>query len=281
MLLRRRASALLAATAVLVAFAAAQPVRAASPSGQQIASAVRKLKQQYHLRSVYFGVWVAGRRLASGTLGESAPGVKATPADHFRIGNITETFETTLLLKLVEQGRLSLDDPLSKWWPDLPGADQVTVAMLARSITGYEDYVTDPAWEKLDTAGPHRRWTVPELIHYAFLRPPAFAPGTSWAFSDTNFVLLGDVLRRVGGAPVDRQLRRQILGPLGLRQTAMRGGWRGSAIVVLPPGGGHRRRPTHRVSITASGRCSCPTRRRTSRSARARPAQVTRRGRRP
>ena len=221
MLLRRRASALLAATAVLVAFAAAQPVRAASPSGQQIASAVRKLKQQYHLRSVYFGVWVAGRRLAGGTLGESAPGMKATPADHFRIGNITETFETTLLLKLVEQGRLSLDDPLSKWWPDLPGADQVTVAMLARSITGYEDYVTDPAWEKLDTAGPHRRWTVPELIHYAFLRPPAFAPGTSWAFSDTNFVLLGDVLRRVGGAPVDRQLRRQILGPLGLRQTAM------------------------------------------------------------
>ena len=91
MLLSRRASALLAATAVLVSFAAAQPVRAASPSGKQIASAVRKLKQQYHLRSVYFGVWVGGRRLASGTLGASAPGVKATPADPFRIGNITET----------------------------------------------------------------------------------------------------------------------------------------------------------------------------------------------
>jgi CubicO group peptidase (beta-lactamase class C family) len=47
-----------------------------------------------------------------------------------RIGNITETLETTLLLKLVEQGRLRLDDPISKWFPDLPQADQVTVAML-------------------------------------------------------------------------------------------------------------------------------------------------------
>jgi D-alanyl-D-alanine carboxypeptidase len=48
-----------------------------------------------------------------------------------------------------------------------------------------------------------------------------FAPGTSWAFSDTNFVLLGEVLRRVGGMPVARLLRQQILSPLGLRQTAM------------------------------------------------------------
>ena len=212
---------MLAAAALLAAFAATQPARAASPSGKQITADVSALKKQYHLRSVYFGVWVGGRRLASGTLGASAPGVKATPADHFRIGNITETFETTLLLRLVEQGRVSLDDPISKWFPALPNADQVTVAMLARSITGYADYVTDPAFEKLDLAGPHRRWTVPELIHYAFLRPPAFAPGTSWAFSDTNFLLLGEILRRVGRSPVDRQLQRQILRPLGLRQTAM------------------------------------------------------------
>ena len=213
--------ALVTAAALLAAFAVAQPARAVSPSGTRIAADVRALKRQYHLRSVYFGVWVGGRRLATGALGTSAPGVRSTLADHFRIGNITETFDTTVLLKLVEQGRLRLDDPISKWFPDLPQADQVTVAMLARSITGYQDYVTDPAWEKLDDAGPRRRWSVPELIHYAFLRPPAFAPGTSWAFSDTNFVLLGDILRRAGGAPVDEQLQRQILGPLGLRQTAM------------------------------------------------------------
>ena len=130
MLLSRRASALLAATAVLVSFAAAQPVRAASPSGKQIASAVRKLKQQYHLRAVYFGVWVGGRRLASGTLGASAPGVKGDAGRPLPHRQHHRDVETTLLLKLVEHGRVSLDDPLSKWWPDLPGADQVTVAML-------------------------------------------------------------------------------------------------------------------------------------------------------
>jgi len=149
--------ALVTAAALLAAFAVAQPARAVSPSGTRIAADVRALKRQYHLRSVYFGVWVGGRRLATGALGTSAPGVRSTLADHFRIGNITETFDTTVLLKLVEQGRLRLDDPISKWFPDLPQADQVTVAMLARSITGYQDYVTDPAWEKLDDAGPRRR----------------------------------------------------------------------------------------------------------------------------
>src|SRR4029079_1413456 len=95
--------ALVTAAALLAAFAVAQPARAVSPSGRRIAAAVRALKRQYHLRSVYFGVWVGGRRLATGALGSSAPGVRSTLADHFRIGNITEKFATTARLKLDRQ----------------------------------------------------------------------------------------------------------------------------------------------------------------------------------
>jgi CubicO group peptidase (beta-lactamase class C family) len=128
--------------AVIAAVGGAQSASAATPSGKTIARTVRVLKERYGLRSVLYGVWVNGGRLASGALGESRPGVAATRADHFRIGNTTESFTTTLLLQLVDQGRVRLDDPVSNWFPSLPGADQVTLGMLAASISGYPDYVT-------------------------------------------------------------------------------------------------------------------------------------------
>ena len=213
---------LLAVIAVVVAVAGAQTATAAPPSGKKITRTVRGLMERYPLRATVFGVWINGRRLASGALGESQPGVRATTRDHFRIGNTTESFTTTLLLRLVDQGRVRLEDPLSNWFPSLPNANQVTVGMLARSVSGYSDYVTTPRFERAFTANPFRSWRPSELIRIAFSRPPLFAPATSWAFSDTNFVLLGEVLRRVGGMPVERLLRRQILSRLGLRQTEMR-----------------------------------------------------------
>jgi D-alanyl-D-alanine carboxypeptidase len=217
-----RALGVLAVIAVVVAGIGAQTASAAPPSGKKIERTVRALMDRYPLRSTLFGVWVDGRRLASGALGESQPGVPATTRDHFRIGNVTESFTTTLLLRLVDQGRVRLEDPLSTWFPSLPNAGQVTLGMLARSVSGYSDYVTTPRFERAFNANPFRTWRPSELIRIAFTRPPLFAPGTSWAFSDTNFVLLGEVLRRVGGMPVERLLRRQILSRLGLRETEMR-----------------------------------------------------------
>jgi D-alanyl-D-alanine carboxypeptidase len=217
-----RALGVLAVIAVVVAGIGAQTASAAPPSGKKITRTVRALMDKYPLRSTLFGVWINGRRLASGALGESQPGVPATRADHFRIGNVTESFTATLLLRLVDQGRVRLEDPLSRWFPRLPGAGQVTLGMLARSVSGYSDYVTTPRFERAFDANPFRSWRPSEIIRIAFTRPPLFAPGTSWAFSDTNFVLLGEVLRRVGGMRVERLLRRQILSRLGLRETEMR-----------------------------------------------------------
>jgi CubicO group peptidase (beta-lactamase class C family) len=120
----------LAVIAVVVAVIGAQTASAAPPSGKKITRTVRALMERYPLRSTLFGVWVDGRRLASGALGEAQPGAPATKADHFRIGNVTESITATLLLRLVDQERVSLDDPLSRWFPNLPNAGQVTVGML-------------------------------------------------------------------------------------------------------------------------------------------------------
>jgi len=218
---RRMAFALLA---LAVSMGAPQAANAARPSAKKITETVRAVSDKYPVRSTLFGVWVDGRPLVRGALGKARPGVRATQAGHFRIGNVTESFTTSLLLQLADEGVVRLDDRLSNWFPDLPDAQDVTLGMLARSVSGYADFVTNDRFVKEYEADPFRRWKVPELIDLAFERPALFEPGTSWAFSDTNFLLLGQVLRQVGGQPLNRLLRERILNPLGLDETEMRAG---------------------------------------------------------
>jgi D-alanyl-D-alanine carboxypeptidase len=145
--------------AALLPLGGVQAASAAAPSGREIARTAQALSAHYKVRATLFGVWIGGRKLVTGAYGEALPGVPATTADHFRIGNITESITTTLLLQFVDQGRMRLDDPLSKWLPSLPGAGQVTLGMLASSTSGYADYVTSPASRRPSTptrSGPGR-----------------------------------------------------------------------------------------------------------------------------
>jgi D-alanyl-D-alanine carboxypeptidase len=182
---------------------------------------MRQLARPSDLNSMVFGVWQNGRPLVTGALGSALPGVRATRDMHFRIGNVMESFTTTLLLQLVDQRKARLSDLVSKWFPRLPRARQVTLRMLATSTSGYADYVTDSSFEQAFEADPFRRFSPMSLIRLGTGLPPVFAPGTSWAFSDTNFMLLGAILQKITGKPLAAALRQHILGPLRLRQTLM------------------------------------------------------------
>lgn len=192
-----------------------------SQRASDVLAAVRELQQRYSLRAVVFGVWIGQKKLVSGALGNAYPGVHASRRMHFRIGNTTEAMTSTLLLQLVDEGKLRLDDRLSEWFPTLPRADEITLEMLAGSTSGYAHYVNNDAFVDAVHAYPFRHWRPDELIEIGTSMPMLFGPGTSWAFSDTNFVILGEILRRVGGKPVAQQLRESILEPLGMRDTAM------------------------------------------------------------
>jgi D-alanyl-D-alanine carboxypeptidase len=185
----------------------------------RIAEAAREVEAQNPLHSSVFGVWIDGRPLVTGALGEALPGRPATTADHFRVGNVYEAMTSTMLLQFVEQGRVHLDDPVSKWFPSIPNADQVTLEMLARSASGYADYVTTDSFVQSFNADPFRKWQPQELIDIGTSQPLLFAPGTSWAFSDTNFMILGQILERVGGKPLGETTSAAILRRLDLRNT--------------------------------------------------------------
>ncbi len=171
-------------------------------------------------KAVVFGMWIADREVIATALGASMTTVPAATDMHYRIGGIAETFMSTLLLMLVEQGRISLDEKISRWFPDLLASDQVTVRMLVANTAGYIDYVTVDDFVKLDLAQPFRNFTDDELIHYAVRDGRMnFPPGTSQRYSHTDNVILGQVIQRATGQSMKDLYDKNIFGPTGLADT--------------------------------------------------------------
>jgi CubicO group peptidase (beta-lactamase class C family) len=125
----------------------------------------------------------------------------------------------TLLLQLVDDGVVTLDDPLAAWLPDLPDADDVTLRMLANMTAGYPDYVQNTELQFAVYDDPFRQFTNAELIEFGLATPRRFAPGTNWDYSHTNYVILGEALERISGQPLSDLMQERILDPLGLINT--------------------------------------------------------------
>lgn len=173
-----------------------------------------------HTRAVEFGMWIGDRKILTTALGLSMTTVPATTDMHYRIGGIAETFMSTLLLILVEQRRICLDDPISRWFPKLLDAERVTVRMLVANTAGYVDYVTVDDFLKLQLAEPFRTFTDDELIDYAVRDGRMnFPPGTSQRYSHTDNVLLGQVIQRATRQSIKDLYDTLIFGPTGMRDS--------------------------------------------------------------
>ncbi|WP_033825187.1 serine hydrolase [Kitasatospora sp. MBT63] len=176
-------------------------------------------KAEMDLKSVILRVTVDGREVITSALGESMTGVPADPAMHFRNGNIAISYLGTALLRLVDEGRVGLDDPVARWLPDLAGGDRITLRMLGASTTGLVDYVKAPGFAESVYADPFRQWTPEELVGISTGADRLYDPGTNWSYSHANFVLLGAALEKITGTRLDVLLQRLVLDPLGLRKT--------------------------------------------------------------
>jgi D-alanyl-D-alanine carboxypeptidase len=173
----------------------------------------------------------AGRvwRGSSGTaqLGTSQP----VPANgRFRIGSITKTFVATVALQLVGERRIALTDPVERWLPGvIPGGDRVTVHHLLQHTSGVVNYTNTAQFRALYggveavVSMRERTWTPPELLAFIAGLPSLFEPGTSWMYSNTDYILLGLVVEQATGNHYSTEVARRILCPLGLRDTQVPG----------------------------------------------------------
>ncbi|MDX6615422.1 MAG: hypothetical protein QOD60_513 [Solirubrobacterales bacterium] len=176
--------------------------------------------RQNDLRAVLGRVDVGGRTLATFSPGQSMAGVPATLRMHFRIGSIAIPYLIDVLLQLQDRHRLSLDDPISKWFPQLPNANRVTLRMLASATSGYPDWIQgNPSFQAALLANPFRQWKTQQLLDIALARPIVCDPGACFHYAHTGFVILGDLLQKVTGQSLGRLLHRRVLRPLGLRHT--------------------------------------------------------------
>jgi D-alanyl-D-alanine carboxypeptidase len=143
-------------------------------------------------------------------------GVALDPGQVFRIGSVTKQFAAAGLLKLVDDGKARLDDPLSKYLPDFPNGKAITLAMLldhtsgVRSYTSLPDYMGNPVRRDLDTAG---------MIAVFKDEKADFAPGEKWAYNNSGYVLVGAVIEAITGKPWSAWLDERLMRPLALAQT--------------------------------------------------------------
>jgi D-alanyl-D-alanine carboxypeptidase len=192
---------------------------AAHRQAAHIIALARAAMKRDDLHAVILSVWADGRQIARAALGQSITSQPATTDMHFRIGAIAIPYLATVLLQLVDQKRVSLDDRLSKWFPGLPHAHQITLADLIETRSGYYDYEKSPQLVKKLYANPFRYFSQQYLIRLGVSHRLVCKPGTCFNYAHTNFVILGHVLQKITGKPLAQLIRNNILTPLGLSNT--------------------------------------------------------------
>ncbi|MHA7105823.1 serine hydrolase domain-containing protein [Bacillus sp. C-3-6] len=151
---------------------------------------------------------------------------KAMKTDfRFRIGSVTKTFTATVVLQLAGENRLNLDDSIEKWLPGViqgNGYDdkQITIRQLLNHTSGIANYTRSKDFNMMDTK---KSYTAEGLVKMGISMPPDFAPGKSWSYSNTGYVLLGILIEKVTGNSYAEEIENRIIEPLELANTFLLG----------------------------------------------------------
>jgi D-alanyl-D-alanine carboxypeptidase len=140
------------------------------------------------------------------------PNVPARPDMRYSIGSISKQFTSAAILMLAEDGKLSLDDAVGRWLPELTRAKDVTVRQVLSMTSGYqdfwpEDYVMPPMLLPTDAQQILAGWA---------MKPLDFEPGTKWQYSNTNYVVAGVIVEKASGMPLVDFLQKRVFAPLGM-----------------------------------------------------------------
>jgi D-alanyl-D-alanine carboxypeptidase len=139
-------------------------------------------------------------------------------------GSITKIYTAAAIMKLHEQNKLELDKPIATYLPAsvatrIQRADIITVRMLLNHTSGIRDYIDNPTFRLHWFNNLSRRWTVEEALSYAYDRPLQFEPGSAFAYSNNNYVLLSLIISQVTGQEEALWIRDAILTPQNLNRT--------------------------------------------------------------
>ena len=219
------AAALLALLTAGPAFSGpATPGASAAHMAARIDPIVEASRRELHLPGVSVAIMRGHDLVLAKGYGEAdhAAGTPATDRTVYAIGSLSKQVTAAGIMRLHEQGRLALDDPVSKYLPEYrpaPGPGP-TIRNLLRQDAGLIAWDDLPQFEDLGTTEEPQRFELPRLAEAIARQPPQFAPGTWWSYSNSNYTLLAAVIERVSGRRHDEYLQEALFDRLGLRSMA-------------------------------------------------------------
>lgn len=205
---------LAAAAAIVLCASTGASAQIAPDLKARIDAAANRILTSTGVPSASVGIVQNGRIVYTTAYGHARlqPPTPATAAMHYPVGSISKQFTAACILLLAQDGKLTLDDTVSRWYPELTRASDITLRMLLSHTSGYSDYApqdyTIPAWTKpTDPLRLVREWAG---------KPLDFEPGTKWQYSNTNFVLAALIVQKASGQPFWQFLSTRVLHPLAL-----------------------------------------------------------------
>ena len=202
-------------------------VRGAAPSGMDpdraaaLQSTLDGLRTSLHVPGLSLAIRLPDTTIwtAVSGQGEMAPHPPAlTPNVAFSAGSIPKTVVGALVMQEVERGVIRLDDPVSRWLPSYPNGATIRIDQLLSHTSGLYNYFNNPQYNALVFGRPTHKWTLAEILQ--LVRPPLAKPGVAYSYSNTNFILLGKILRNATHQSLGALIRSRLLTPLGLGHTA-------------------------------------------------------------
>jgi D-alanyl-D-alanine carboxypeptidase len=179
---------------------------------------VRQFQETNRTPGVLVGIWSPrGTFVTASGVANLATGTPLSTDMQFKIASQTKTFTANLVLQLVGEGRVSLDDRISKWVAGVPNGDQITIRELLNHTSGLADGFTSPTIQQMVPNG----CTVEELLAAEALFPPVAPPGTKWSYSNYGYNLLGRVVELATGQDLSTAIQQRIAEPLHLRRTLL------------------------------------------------------------
>ncbi|RZK96030.1 MAG: class A beta-lactamase-related serine hydrolase [Rhodococcus sp. (in: high G+C Gram-positive bacteria)] len=183
--------------------------------------AIEKTMSMAAIPGAIVGVWGPdGKYVKAFGVADKSSGEPMETDFFHRIGSVTKTFTVTGILQLVDEDKVALDDPISKYIEGVPLGDQITLRELARMQSGLPNYSANEDFQKALLTDPQTEFTPQQLLGYAFTQPASFPPGQGFEYSNTNTVLLGLVVEKISGMPLPEYVTQKIIQPLKMADTS-------------------------------------------------------------
>jgi D-alanyl-D-alanine carboxypeptidase len=185
-------------------------------------SALQRVSSQLRVPGGSAAVMQRGQPLWAGTTGSKlrSGADPVTPDTLFITASSAKTVTAAMTLRLVDQGRIHLDETVGRFLPGLRDGKRITVRELLQHTSGLPNYLTSPRIQRLISSDPNHAWTRGEVLRA--IGWPRDRPGTRSTYSDSNYIALGGIIEAVEGMPLEDAFEKLISTPLGLTNSNWR-----------------------------------------------------------